>query len=114
MKKTILAMVVGFIVQLGGLFLIHGLWLKPDYAATASVWRTQQGPSGADLGAAAGHSDLCGCGGVDLCAREGNQAVDRAGRALWHFAGASGRRLQFPERVGDSASAAPVGGEVDS
>lgn len=42
MKKTILAVVVGFIVQLGGLFLIHGVWLKPDYAATASVWRTEQ------------------------------------------------------------------------
>ena len=42
MKKTILAVVVGFIVQLGGLVLIHGVWLKPDYAATASVWRTPQ------------------------------------------------------------------------
>ena len=42
MKKTILAMVVGCIVQLGGLFLIHAVWLKPDYAATASVWRTEQ------------------------------------------------------------------------
>jgi hypothetical protein len=41
-KKTILAMVVGFVVQLGGLFLIHGVWLKPDYLATAALWRTQQ------------------------------------------------------------------------
>jgi archaellum biogenesis protein FlaJ (TadC family) len=41
-KKMIFAMVVGFVVQLGGLFLIHGVWLKPDYLATAAVWRTQQ------------------------------------------------------------------------
>jgi archaellum biogenesis protein FlaJ (TadC family) len=41
-KKTILAMVVGCVVQLGGLFLIHGVWLKPDYLETAALWRAQQ------------------------------------------------------------------------
>jgi len=44
-KKTILAMVVGFVVQLGGLFLIHGIWLKQDYINTAALWRSPEAAS---------------------------------------------------------------------
>ena len=40
MKKTIGAIVAGFVVQLAGLFLIHSIWLKPDYLNTAYEWRT--------------------------------------------------------------------------
>jgi archaellum biogenesis protein FlaJ (TadC family) len=36
------AVVVGFVVQLLGLFLIHGIWLKQDYLNTAATWRTQE------------------------------------------------------------------------
>ena len=38
--KTIVAVVAGFVVQLGGLFLIHSILLKQDYINTASLWRT--------------------------------------------------------------------------
>jgi len=40
MKKTLGAIIAGFVVQLGGLFLIHAVLLKQDYVNTASVWRT--------------------------------------------------------------------------
>ena len=42
MKKTIGAMVAGFVVQFGGLFLIHSVLLKHEYINTASVWRSQE------------------------------------------------------------------------
>ncbi len=42
MKKMMFAVVAGFVVQLVGLSLIHGVWLKPDYLATAALWRTQE------------------------------------------------------------------------
>jgi hypothetical protein len=42
MKKTIGAIVAGFLVQFGGLFLIHSVWLKADYVNTASLWRLQE------------------------------------------------------------------------
>jgi archaellum biogenesis protein FlaJ (TadC family) len=42
MKKIIFAVIVGIVVQLGGLFLIHAVWLKQDYIETAGLWRTPQ------------------------------------------------------------------------
>jgi len=45
MKKTIVAIIVGFIVQLAGLFLIHSVLLKQDYVNTASLWRSQEAMS---------------------------------------------------------------------
>jgi hypothetical protein len=40
-KQKIGAIIAGFILQMAGLFLIHSVWLKQDYFATASVWRSQ-------------------------------------------------------------------------
>jgi len=42
MKKTIGAIVAGYVVQFGGNFLIHGVWLKQDYVNTASLWRSSE------------------------------------------------------------------------
>src|SRR5580658_9535872 len=42
MKQKIGAIVAGFILQMAGLFLIHPVWLKQDYLATASIWRSEQ------------------------------------------------------------------------
>jgi len=42
MKKTIGAIVAGYVVQFGGNFLIHGVWLKKDYIDTASLWRSPE------------------------------------------------------------------------
>jgi hypothetical protein len=39
MKKVIIAVVVGFVVQLVGLFLIHSVLLRQDYVDTAALWR---------------------------------------------------------------------------
>jgi len=39
MKKLIIAIVAGFAAQMGGLFLVHSVWLKEDYIATAQLWR---------------------------------------------------------------------------
>ena len=39
MKQRLLAIVCGFAVQLAGLLLIHSVWLKADYLATAGIWR---------------------------------------------------------------------------
>jgi len=41
-KKTIVAIVTGFVVQLVGLLLIHSVLLKQDYLDTASVWRGRE------------------------------------------------------------------------
>jgi hypothetical protein len=41
-EKTITAMAARFAVQLGGLVFIHSFLLKPDYLATASLWRAQE------------------------------------------------------------------------
>ena len=38
MKTRIAAVVVGYFVQLIGLYLIHSIWLAKDYIATASLW----------------------------------------------------------------------------
>jgi hypothetical protein len=39
MKRLLLAIIVGFLVVFGTDFLIHGLWLMPDYRATQALWR---------------------------------------------------------------------------
>ena len=39
MKRRLLAIVCGFALQLAGLLLIHSVWLKADYLATAGIWR---------------------------------------------------------------------------
>jgi hypothetical protein len=41
MKRLILAIVAGFVVIFATDFLIHGLWLVPDYEATKTVWRSE-------------------------------------------------------------------------
>jgi len=38
-KKLIIAIVAGFAVQMGGLFLLHSVLLKQDYIITAQLWR---------------------------------------------------------------------------
>jgi hypothetical protein len=42
MKKMILAVVVGYGVQLIGLFLIHSVLLRQDYVDTAALWRPRE------------------------------------------------------------------------
>ena len=42
MKKTIAAIVAGFVLQVAGLVLIHSVWLKRDYLNTAANWRSQE------------------------------------------------------------------------
>jgi hypothetical protein len=39
-KRLLLAIIAGFIVVFGTDYLIHGIWLMPDYEATKSLWRT--------------------------------------------------------------------------
>jgi len=41
MKRLFLAIVAGFIVIFATDYLIHGLWLMPDYEATKSLWRPE-------------------------------------------------------------------------
>ena len=38
-KKLIGAIVAAYIILMGSNFLIHGVWLQPDYAATPDSWR---------------------------------------------------------------------------
>ena len=40
MQRRIVAIICGFIVQFAGLLLIHSVWLKSDYVATAAIWRS--------------------------------------------------------------------------
>ncbi len=40
-KRLILAIIVGFVVFWITDFLIHGLWMMPDYKATAALWRPE-------------------------------------------------------------------------
>ena len=40
-KRLIIAIIVGFVVFWVTDFLIHGLWLMPDYKATQSLWRPE-------------------------------------------------------------------------
>jgi hypothetical protein len=44
-KRLIPAIVVAFVVLWGTDFLIHGVWMMPDYRATQSLWRPE-----ADMG----------------------------------------------------------------
>ena len=41
MKRLILAIIAGWVVIFATDFLIHGLWLKPDYDATKAIWRPE-------------------------------------------------------------------------
>ena len=38
--RLFLAIFVGFVFVFGSDFVIHGVWMKPDYEATQSLWRT--------------------------------------------------------------------------
>lgn len=39
--RLLLAIVVAFVIIFGTDMLIHGIWLKPDYDATKTVWRSE-------------------------------------------------------------------------
>src|SRR3954464_2449814 len=39
--RLALAVIGGFLFILGTDFLIHGLWLAPDYKASAELWRAE-------------------------------------------------------------------------
>jgi hypothetical protein len=41
MKRLLLAIVAGFIVIFATDWLIHGVWLVPDYEATKPLWRPE-------------------------------------------------------------------------
>jgi hypothetical protein len=41
MKRLIFAIIAGWVVIFATDFLIHVLWLKPDYEATKSIWRPE-------------------------------------------------------------------------
>ncbi len=40
-KRFVIAIVVGFIFIFATDFLIHGVWLKADYAASKELWRSE-------------------------------------------------------------------------
>jgi hypothetical protein len=40
-KRLILAIIVAFVVLWATDFLIHGIWMMPDYRATQSLWRPE-------------------------------------------------------------------------
>jgi hypothetical protein len=42
MKKTAIATVAGFVLQMGTNYLLHGVILMSSYAATAELWRTDE------------------------------------------------------------------------
>ena len=39
MKRLLLAIAAAFAITYGTDFLVHGVWLKPDYEAAKSLWR---------------------------------------------------------------------------
>jgi hypothetical protein len=41
MKKTLIAVVAGFVLQMGGSYLLHSVILMNSYTATADLWRTE-------------------------------------------------------------------------
>jgi hypothetical protein len=41
MKRLLLAIVVGYVVVFATDFLIHHIWMMPDYQATQSLWRRE-------------------------------------------------------------------------
>ncbi len=45
-KRLVAAIVVGFLFVWGTDFLVHAVWLKPDYQATMQLWRTEQDMQG--------------------------------------------------------------------
>jgi hypothetical protein len=41
MKKTAIAVVAGFVLQMGGSYLLHSVILMKSYMATADLWRSE-------------------------------------------------------------------------
>jgi hypothetical protein len=41
MKKTVIAVVAGFVLQMGGSYLLHSVILMNSYTATSDLWRTE-------------------------------------------------------------------------
>jgi hypothetical protein len=41
MKKTVIAVVAGFVLQMGGSYLLHSVILMSSYTDTAALWRTE-------------------------------------------------------------------------
>ena len=41
MKRLLIAIVAGFVFIFATDFVIHGVWLNPDYEATKELWRTE-------------------------------------------------------------------------
>jgi hypothetical protein len=42
MKKTVIAVVAGFVLQMGGSYLLHSVILMSSYTATNELWRTEE------------------------------------------------------------------------
>jgi hypothetical protein len=41
MKKTVIAVVAGYVLQMGGSYLLHSVILMNSYLATSGLWRTE-------------------------------------------------------------------------
>lgn len=41
MKKTVIAVIAGFVLQMAGSYLLHSVILMGSYTATSDLWRTQ-------------------------------------------------------------------------
>jgi hypothetical protein len=113
MKRMIFAVVVGFVVQLGGLFLIHSVLLKQDYLNTAAVWRPREAQV-MRVWAMLLAVFIYVIGAVLVYLR-GVERKPWIGQRI-RFGGSvgpGGRRLRCAERLGHLADTAYVGSEVD-
>jgi hypothetical protein len=112
MRRMILAVVVGFVVQLAGLFLIHSVLLRQDYVDTAAVWRPREAQV-MRVWAMLLAVLIYVVGAVLIYLRGVEQKPWMGRHSLWNSVGLGGRRIRFAERVGHLADTAHVGSEVD-
>ena len=99
MKKTAIATVAGFVLQMGGSYLLHSVILMNSYMATADLWRTED---------AMGHrmwvmivaQFFFVLGAVlDLSARRGTKKSGRTRNSLRNFARDGEYRARVSDRV---------------
>ena len=82
-KRTLISVVVIFLVWMGLDFLIHEILLHPDYSLLSNLYRPVQDAQNYFVLHAAGSLANGDCVCLDLCERERKQTVFGARNSVW-------------------------------
>jgi hypothetical protein len=111
MKKLVLAIIVAYIVLMGTNYLVHSVWLMPDYDAIAASHRNAEGIMHRFWAMALGQFFFAAM--FAYIYTRGREAVAGAGNSVWNRDDLHDRGAVLVERIYGLYRSVPAGHQVD-